>query len=641
MKQFYAIIIFLLFSATVSAQAPSGFKYQAVLRDARGNTKANTKVTIIIDILQGSTSGIKVYSETHNVTTDTYGLINLEIGKGTSTLGSISGIDWSEGPYFIRVTVDGIEMGTNQLLSVPYALYAKSAGNGFSGSYNDLTAKPLLFDGTWASLTGKPVFATVSTSGSYNDLTNKPVIFSGAWASLTGKPTYATVASTGSYNDLLNKPIIFNGTWTSLTGKPSTIAGYGITDAVTITGDQTIAGNKTLSDRLSVMGNTSVGTATPETSAVLDVSSTSQGFLPPRMTYVQKSAIASPVAGLVVWCSNCGNSGELQVYNGTVWTNMIGGTATASLPVIATNETVTLVTQTSATIGGNITSDGGSPVTSRGVCWNITGNPTILLSTKTTDGTGTGVFISSVTGLTAGATYYVRAYATSSLGTSYGSSTLFTTLSPAIMVTDIDGNVYNTVNIGQQIWMTENMKTTKYSDGTIIPLVNNQTIWDALTETSKAYCWYADDISNKDTYGALYSWSAAMNGSSSSTANPSGVQGVCPTGWHLPSDAEWSQLESFLGTNAGGKLKEINTTHWRTPNAGATNESGFIGLPGGNRHIDGVFYDIGSYGYWWSATAINSTRANNRALYYYLTNLGKDFQDDKVYGYSVRCIKNN
>ena len=296
-------------------------------------------------------------------------------------------------------------MGTNQLLSVPYALYAKSAGNGFSGSYNDLTAKPLLFDGTWASLTGKPVFATVSTSGSYNDLTNKPVIFSGAWASLTGKPTYATVASTGSYNDLLNKPIIFNGTWTSLTGKPSTIAGYGITDAVTITGDQTIAGNKTLSDRLSVMGNTSVGTATPETSAVLDVSSTSQGFLPPRMTYVQKSAIASPVAGLVVWCSNCGNSGELQVYNGTVWTNMIGGTATASLPVIATNETVTLVTQTSATIGGNITSDGGSPVTSRGVCWNITGNPTILLSTKTTDGTGTGVFISSVTGLTAGATY--------------------------------------------------------------------------------------------------------------------------------------------------------------------------------------------------------------------------------------------
>jgi len=164
MKQFYTIIIFLLFSVTLSAQAPSSFKYQAVLRDARGNTKANTKVTIIIDILQGSTSGIKVYSETHNVTTDTYGLINLEIGKGTSTLGSISGIDWSEGPYFIRVTVDGIEMGTNQLLSVPYALYAKTAGNGFSGFYNDLKAKPLLFDGTWTSLTGKPVFATVSTN---------------------------------------------------------------------------------------------------------------------------------------------------------------------------------------------------------------------------------------------------------------------------------------------------------------------------------------------------------------------------------------------------------------------------------------------------------------------------------------------
>ena len=108
----------------------------------------------------------------------------------------------------LKVSVDGLEMGTSQLLSVPYALYAQTAGNGFSGSYNDLSAKPQLFDGTWSSLTGRPAFSPVATSGSYNDLTNKPVIFSGAWASLTGKPTYAVVATTGSYNDLMNKPII-------------------------------------------------------------------------------------------------------------------------------------------------------------------------------------------------------------------------------------------------------------------------------------------------------------------------------------------------------------------------------------------------------------------------------------------------
>ena len=180
MKKLYSILTFLIIAVSLMAQAPLSFKYQAVLRDARGNIKSNTKATVAIDILQGSTNGISVYKESNDVTTDSYGLINLEIGKGGSQVGSVNGIDWSTGPYFIKISVDGIEMGTSQLLSVPYALYAQTAGNGFSGSYNDLSAKPQLFDGTWSSLTGRPAFSPVATSGSYNDLTNKPVIFSGA-----------------------------------------------------------------------------------------------------------------------------------------------------------------------------------------------------------------------------------------------------------------------------------------------------------------------------------------------------------------------------------------------------------------------------------------------------------------------------
>jgi uncharacterized protein (TIGR02145 family) len=175
-----------------------------------------------------------------------------------------------------------------------------------------------------------------------------------------------------------------------------------------------------------------------------------------------------------------------------------------------------------------------------------------------------------------------------------------------LYVKDIDGNVYNTVTIGTQTWMKENLKTTHYANGTAIPLITGNSNWEALTDTSKAYCWYDNDsATNANTYGALYTWSAAMNGAASSSSSPSSIQGVCPTGWHLPSDDEWTTLTDYLGGEAvaGGKLKETGTTHWQSPNEGATNESGFTALPGGYRYfIPDTFYYIGNYGYWWSST---------------------------------------
>ncbi|MEQ9412714.1 MAG: fibrobacter succinogenes major paralogous domain-containing protein, partial [Cyclobacteriaceae bacterium] len=158
-------------------------------------------------------------------------------------------------------------------------------------------------------------------------------------------------------------------------------------------------------------------------------------------------------------------------------------------------------------------------------------------------------------------------------------------------VRDFDSNFYNTIKIGNQVWMAENLKTTHYADGTPIPYVSGESNWDALTTTSKAYCWYDDDINNKNTYGALYTWSAAMKDATSATANPSGVQGVCPTDWHLPSDAEWTELINYLGgpSIAGGKLKEAGLLNWLSPNEAATNESHFTALPGGYRVNDGTF----------------------------------------------------
>jgi uncharacterized protein (TIGR02145 family) len=172
-----------------------------------------------------------------------------------------------------------------------------------------------------------------------------------------------------------------------------------------------------------------IGTTTPHASAELDVTSTTKGFLPPRMTHAQKIAILSPAAGLQIWCTNCGSFGETQVYNGTTWTNVIGEPASFATPELTTTVASSIAAAT-ATSGANVASDGGSAITARGVCWGTTTNPTTALGTLTSDAGTTGTFTSNITGLSASTTYYVRGYATNSVGTVYGNEIIFTTISP-------------------------------------------------------------------------------------------------------------------------------------------------------------------------------------------------------------------
>ncbi len=160
---------------------------------------------------------------------------------------------------------------------------------------------------------------------------------------------------------------------------------------------------------------------------------------------------------------------------------------------------VTGILSTSAICGGNITNDGGTSITARGVCWSASPNPTTTNS-KTTDGTGTGTFTSTITGLSTVTTYYARAYATNSTGTTYGNEITFKTFFGEVI--DIEGNIYPTVKIGEQIWMAENLKTTKYNDGTAIPNVPGNSTWAALT--TGAYCWFNNDITLKNIYGAIF-----------------------------------------------------------------------------------------------------------------------------------------
>ena len=195
-------------------------------------------------------------------------------------------------------------------------------------------------------------------------------------------------------------------------------------------------------------------------------------------------------------------------------------------------------------------------------------------------------------------------------------------------LTDQDGNDYKTVTIGTQIWMAENLLTTKYNDGTSIANVTGTNEWENLT--TDAYCNYNNTTTSDSiaTFGRLYNWYAVKTGK------------LAPKGWHVPTDAEWTTLTTYLGGESvsGGKLKETGTTHWTTPNTGATNETGFTALPDGYRNGLGTYSNIGRSGYWWSSTENSSIAAWSSSMYYNDIDVYRSIYN-KRYGFSVRCIR--
>ncbi len=198
---------------------------------------------------------------------------------------------------------------------------------------------------------------------------------------------------------------------------------------------------------------------------------------------------------------------------------------------------------------------------------------------------------------------------------------------PGSVVADVEGNIYKTVSIGSQTWMAENLKSTKLNDGTVIPLVTNNNKWSNLT--SPAYSYYLNDsASYKFKFGALYNWYTVETNK------------LCPTGWHVPSDADWTTLNTYLGVDsiAGGKLKATGTNYWYSPNSYATNSTGFDALPCGYRFYNGSFQNFGYSGNWWTSTVYSSGSAYYRYLTYSNGKLRRNFYD-KLYGFSVRCVK--
>ena len=424
-KLLFFVYAMMIAVVSLFAQAPQKFSYQAVLRDAGGNLAANQNVSVRISIVQENEYGASVYVETHSVTTNANGLVTIEVGAGNPILGSFADIDWSYGSYYLKSEVDPAGgnnysiTGVQQLLSVPYALYAGNTTGGFSGDYNDLI--------------NTPDIPTVPTNVSAFNNDAQYITQSALGSTLQG---YATVGSIPTVPTNISAFVNDRGYITS-SGVPTNVAAFE-NDAHYITEAQF--------------------------NTILSALNTTLDSLRGRIAELEA---APPTSGSV------------------------------------TISPVSNITEHTAVCGGEVLTDGGMPIIERGICWSTSHNPTISNS-RTMDGAGVGAFTSTINGLTAGTTYYVRAYAVNSVGTAYSGEISFTTVIDACLgvttVTDIDGNVYNTLSIGNQCWMKENLRTTKYADGTTIASGSG-------TSTTVAYYYSTSGNFNN---GKLYNWKAVM-----------------------------------------------------------------------------------------------------------------------------------
>jgi uncharacterized protein (TIGR02145 family) len=287
-------------------------------------------------------------------------------------------------------------------------------------------------------------------------------------------------------------------------------------------------------------------------------------------------------------------------------------------------------------------SDGGGVISARGVCWSKSENPT-LADSHSNDGTGSESYYTHISALTGASKYYIRAYATNETGTAYGNSLSFTTLadSDAIIyypitfkpgtvygsVTDADFNVYKTLTLGTQTWMAENLRTTHYVGGAQIANPGNLSYWDNIN--SGCWSWYNNDTLFTKINGTLYNWLAVNSGQ------------LCPAGWHVPTESEFSVLISYLGgeETAGGKLKETGTHHWTVQTAGADNSSGFSAVAAGCIRAAN-FNSLYTSCLFWTSTESNMDNAGFVTLSSSSDSARIDTGSKKA-GYSVRCIKNN
>jgi uncharacterized protein (TIGR02145 family) len=678
MKSLFAILSAVLIYTGINAQVPQKMSYQAVIRNTSDQLVANQTIGIKISILKDSPSGSSVYTETQTPSTNDNGLVSIVFGGGTG----FDAIDWSTGTYYLKTEIDPSGgssysiTGTSQILSVPYALHAKTADNGFKGTGISL-GDMLYWNGiSWVNVpvgttdqiltvqSGIPVWKDASvvlnlyeptitllpaTDVQMNSANIHGIIDANGFATMGILFEYGTttsfgqLASTGISLIPANTTTNVNATLTGLLANTTYYFRLGARNAIgsTLSGDLTF-----ITPGAAPSVTTSAVTGTTITETTLNGTINANGFST-TVTFEyglttaygsSSTATQSPVTGN----SNTNVSATLSgLATGTTFhyrviaTNSLGSTTgndmtftTLGAIPSASTTAVTSISTSGATINGTVNAN----LLSTTVIFEYGLTPgygsTITATQSPVTGSINTIVSGNLIGLAVGTTYHYRVQATNSLGTTNGNDMTFITAPETI--NDVDGNTYNVVTIGTQVWMAENLETTKYRNGDLIGTTSPVTL-DITGETTPKYQWAAKgDESNVTTYGRLYTWHAVTDS-----------RNVCPTGWHVPTEVEWTSLVSFLGgiDFAGGKLKEAGTTHWIYPNTDATNEVAFKALPGGYRVFNGDFSES-SNGFWWSSSNYSASDAWRIGMYSFTANVNTYYLDKK-YALSIRCIRDN
>ncbi|MDD4847840.1 MAG: fibrobacter succinogenes major paralogous domain-containing protein [Bacteroidales bacterium] len=591
MKKFFFFMAAICLSFILVAQSPEKMSYQAVVRNDNNQLLVNQNVKMRISILKSSVTGTAEYIETQLVTTNSNGLLSIQIGEGSIVSGSFSDIDWASNIYFLKTEIDpngGSNysiISTQQLLSVPYALFAKTAA-----SLTEEIVETDPFYTAWDKSTGITI-----TESQISDLKNYLIneidpMFSN-WDKTTG-----IVITENQISDLQSY----------ITSELDPI--YAASLAAGITAEDIASWNAKLSAEtqtlaaVALLGN-SVYTQIKDMVDPTDAQdAVTKGYHDSDFDLLEERLAAL----------------ENQLFIDT--------------PIVIT-ESATQITATSASCHGTVVDTGHQLVISRGICWSTLPQPTVEDSVFLS-GFGPGQFSCNLTGLSPYTIYYYKSFAINANTVAYGEEMSFITLlNPGIIygngVTDVDGNTYVSVLMDSIEVMAENLKTTKYKDGSNIPLVVDETAW---TETTlPAYSWYNHDISFKEVYGALYNWYVVQ------------TENLCPIGWHVINNAEWTAIINMCGglEIAGYHLK-ANSSLWNNNNNGigaGGDTYGFSAYPGGWRRHIGTFQLMNENGRWWSADLSNATQA-----YRYTMNCCGNSRISQTsasfnYGYSIRCVK--
>ena len=564
------IIIMLFFPFFAFAQAPQKINFQSILRNSSGEIVANKAVNLRISLLAGSANGSNVFTETHAKTTDASGLISIQIGMGTLVSGVFNSINWGNQAHFIKLEADfngGTTyelLGTQELMSVPYALYAGKTDTSVLNLTSRLATKLNVTDTTSLSnrIDTKAPLANPAFTGTVTGVTKTMVDLGNVnnTSDLDKPVSTATQAALDLKENVSNKSDASLGTSTILYPTQNAVKTYVDLQVATGAPDAT----SSVKGKIQLTGELG-GTASSPTVPGL----------------AQKAPINSPaftgtvtgVTKTMVGLGNVDNSSDL-------------------------NKPVSTATQTALDLKLNRSDFPSGTNTGNILYWNGTG------------------WVNLAPGQNGQALILVNGIPS------------WSTLSTIVTVTDIDGNTYNTVQIGNQVWMSENLKTTRYRNGGQIPNVTtDNTAWVNLT--TGAWSYYNNDVSNNAIYGKLYNWYTTLGDT------------LCPTGWGVPTDAEWTTLTTYLGGEsvAGGKMKTIGNAYWEGSNTGAINSSGFSVLPGGGRFNGGSFGNISYYAFFWSATEYDGSVAWFRVLNASDGLAYRSTNGIKSFGVSVRCLR--